>query len=641
MARVSFGSRAGGNSDYHAGRTDVQRTSQLNGLYDSLTDLCNSLKEEIAACQSGELLQLTTCELSIREQATLPLLQPVIGPYSHAGPYGLPAEYKTEWMEEDEGYPGIKAKLPKATISHILAAEDGQARQSVQRAASRAIVQAIEASDGFKYSFNNAWAAKDDRGLRFSYICQDSMQNKDRHANGFTKTQKHLKGEGERGPRKPTYDCKGSISVKFSQVRRTVDIYYRHNAVHASVAERKPPPRAPPRRLRPGYHDSVNDVGLAGPRSADTGGVMEALRAEESAYVRPRMMPPPPPPEVSNISRPLKRKRTADLAPPPSNPEKPMSLVDLLKQSSDAKAPAQPETPQPKPARGQQPPVEYSLPWWQGPAAVAAAPPAPSAQGVGGYRPPMNAMNYVPPYQPQQYYGKQILPQPLPMPPPPAQSPSQAPDGHRYQGAPSKVTVPKGQGLFSTLKPVRTEERTTYEPHFIMYNGVRAKASCQNCRFSKKKCDEVRPLCGGCARSGKLDCVYEAPPHRSSASSQQGSPSLTALPSQRPSQPQQSPAQGTPGSQTHSQPQRTYTPQAPYQPPPYQVQAPYSSGAPHPSAASGNPYAVPQGTMSTSTMDVNQSGTDYQNEYAQAQPNYGDQSMSSREESPDPWFPRR
>ncbi|KAI7241024.1 hypothetical protein KC330_g866 [Hortaea werneckii] len=639
MARVSFGSRAGGNSDYLAGRRDVQRTSRLNGLYDSLTDLCNSLKEEIVACQSGELLQLTTCELSIREQATLPLLQPVIGPYSHVGPYDLPAEYKTNWMEEDEGYPGIKAKLPKTTISHILAAEDGQARQSVQRAASRAIVQAIEASDGFKYSFNNAWAAKDDRGLRFSYICQDSMQNKDRHANGFTKTQKHLKGEGERGPRKPTYDCKGSISVKFSQVRRTVDIYYRHNAVHTSVAERKPPPRALPRRLRPDYSEGVNDVGLAGSRPVDTGGLMGALRAEESAYARPNVMPPPPPPEVSNISRPLKRKRTADLAPPPSNPEKPMSLVDLLKQSSDAKAPAQPETPQPKPARGQQPPVDYSLPWWQGPAA--GAPPAPSAQDVGGYPPPLNATGYVPPYQPQQYYGKQILSQPSPMPPPPPQNPSQAPDGHRYQGVPSKVTVPKGQGLFSTLKPVRTEDRTTYEPHFIMYSGIRAKASCQNCRFSKKKCDEVRPLCGGCARSGKLDCVYETGPNRSSGPSQQGSPALTAPPSQRPSHPQQSSTQGTPGSQTHSQPQRMHTPQTPYQPSPYPMQAPYPSTVPYPSAATTNPYPVPQGTMSTPTMDANQSGTDYPNEYAQSQLHYGEQSISSREESPDPWFPRR
>ncbi|KAI6905053.1 hypothetical protein KC355_g19044 [Hortaea werneckii] len=174
-----------------------------------------------------------------------------------------------------------------------------------------------------------------------------------------------------------------------------------------------------------------------------------------------------------------------------------------------------------------------------------------------------------------------------------------------------------------------------------MYNGIRAKASCQNCRFSKKKCDEVRPLCGGCARSGKLDCVYDTASNRSSAPSQQGSPGLTAPPSQRPSHPQQSPAQGTPGSQTHSQLQRTYTPQTPYQPSPYPMQAPYPSAAPCPSAASNSPYAVPQGTMSTPTMDANQSGTDYPNEYAQSQLHYGEQSMSSREESPDPWFPRR
>ncbi|KAK0890093.1 hypothetical protein LTR91_025516 [Friedmanniomyces endolithicus] len=183
MALVSFGSRAGGASDYLANDISAYRQSNVNGVYASLQELTNALKP------------------FIQEDATLPLLRPAIGSYSDTGEHDLPAEYKMVWTDGTEGFPITAYRAARSF---------------------RATVHALEATDGFKYSFNNAWAVKNEGGLRFSYICQDSMQNKDRHANDFTKTQKHLKiaGEGERGLGKSTYDCKGSSagSLQHQQV---------------------------------------------------------------------------------------------------------------------------------------------------------------------------------------------------------------------------------------------------------------------------------------------------------------------------------------------------------------------------------------------------------------------------------------
>ena len=494
MARVSFGSRAGSASDYLVGNGEHQyRQSTLNGVYSSLVELTDALRTETETCAASDVPELTTCELSIRETAMLPLLRPAIGPYSNNGEHDLPDVFKTVWMDGTEGYPGLDETLPKSQVMAILTAGEGQPRQIVQRAASRAIVQAIESTDGFKYSFNNAWAAKDDGGLRFSYICQDSMQNKDRHANGFTKTQKHLKGEGERGPRKPTYDCKGSISVKFSAVRKSVDIYYRHYAIHASVAERKPPPRAPPRAKK-----EKTSTGVGGSKKAqrqqdgDAGGLLGTLQAEKSAYSEDGAT-------KLGDERPRKRKRDSGMGPPPprADPNKPLSLMELLKQSEHARSPPpEPVITKTAPVSFAPPPVEYALPSWQAPPPPPPPPPVPVVTQPTTqppvYQPTWAGTGYAPPYQPQQYQPPPpapAYPSPYAQTPPVAipRTPSQtsAATQQAYNGLPGRH--PKAQGLFSTLKPVRKEEHTSYEPHFIMYQSARAKSSCQPCRLSKKK----------------------------------------------------------------------------------------------------------------------------------------------------------
>jgi hypothetical protein len=493
MSRISFGSRAGDvHTDYNGtGTVNAYRTSHSSGTFSSLLELTDALTNEIKACSASEVPNLTTCELSLREEAVVPLLRPHIGPYADGGEHDLPPEYKAVWTDGNEGFHGLKGSLPKASVSEVLAAGDGQTRQIVQRAASRAIVQSIEATDGFKYSFNNAWAAKDEGGLRYSYICQDSMQNKDRHANGFTKTLKHLKGEGERGPRKPTYDCKGSISVKFNFAARKVHVYYRHNAIHASVAERRNPhPRInKPRVSHPQVDESCHP---AAPQEPDTGGLLGQLQNEHTAYEAPRRPSPPvtaPQPVAPKPAKSLKRRRDSGM-----DSNKPMSLAELLQQSDGAHSPAVTKSPLVQ-AHAHPPPVDYNLPSWD----VPLPPPPPPKVPLPPPRPQHGNWSntaYQRPDPPYKYQAPPSAPSPMSNPSVTIPKKGRAPPyitqvsepAQKSLGAPSGKQHPQAQGLFSTLKPVKKEAFHAYEPQFVMYRSAqRAKNSCQNCRISKKK----------------------------------------------------------------------------------------------------------------------------------------------------------
>ncbi|KAK1064755.1 hypothetical protein LTR74_008470 [Friedmanniomyces endolithicus] len=620
MARVSFGSRAGGASDYLAHGTSVYRQSNVNGVYASLRDLTDALKREVTDCTQSELPELTTCELSISEEATLPLLRPGIGPYSDNGEHDLSPEYKTVWTDGTEGFPGVTGVLPKATITSILGAPEGQPRQIVQRAASRAIVQALEATDGFKYSFNNAWAAKDEGGLRFSYICQDSMQNKDRHANGFTKTQKHLKtpGEGERGPRKPTYDCKGSVSVKFSYARRRVDVYYRHYAIHTAVADRKAVPRPAPTHRPKGARSSLPTklYPELAPPEPDMGGLHGALQdqrmtstnAEGAASYPDRT-------EVYVPSR--KRKRPWEVPAPP--PNKPLSLLELLQQSEGAKSPTATQKADVKPTSTSAlpPPVDYNLPSWQPPAPP---PPFPVATPLATGKGPMSYRDwksapYPPPYQPQQQTRiGSFAPVAIPRLQPGYQT---KPTPQAYQGLPSGKQHPKAQGMFSTLKPVRKDEYAGFEPQFVAYNGQRAKTSCYPCRMSKRKCDEAKPTCSSCARSSKVDCVYDITPTAPARAPTYGSTYQAQLPQQQPTpnaQPTMALTQQTAGA----------------------AQSVFSTQQSYRTAVSAMP-AYPMGPASMQGYATAASSQTF-GRLTQSKSVPGGE---AKEGSPDPWFPRR
>ncbi|CAK4030285.1 hypothetical protein AC579_2969 [Lecanosticta acicola] len=580
--RLSFGSRAGGSTDYQGGSNSPGFFSR--GPFDSLDALGEALRNEIHAAEQSSVPECTTVELSLSFGATLALHRPTIGPYASGGEHDLPEKFRVN----HDGTTCEQGAHPRTTVGSIVNVNDGRSRQIVQRAASRGIIQAVEAADGYRYSFNNAWTAKDEEGSRFSYICQDSMQNKDRHANGFTRTLKHLKGEGERGPRKPTYDCKGSVSVKFSSGRQRVDVYYRHYAIHQTVAERKPPARPPPRpRVQ------KESGGLAAELQRETSNQAEqyassALQMVNNPY---QESPLAARSENSNIGRPLKRKR--DYGPlaamqTPRDPNKTLSLMELLKQSDTANAPTPAsETAKPK-LSNTAPPVNYELPSWQTP------PPNLNKPTTNApYQPP-----YPPPYQPTNQ--RQAAPQ--------QRQPKQAPPGS--QRSKQSSSQAPAQGLFTTMKPVNKDEyrittpQTWQTPQTYFQPVQRAKTSCTHCRIGKKKCDEGHP-CGSCIRSGR-DCMYEGgPPHHqvSGTSPQHATSHATPTGSWGNMSSMPSPSNGWQSTPTYSS--RPSSSQA------------YGSQRFVPGQQSSPPLAWSGG----------------------ANPKSG--ATADKEESPDPWFPRR
>jgi hypothetical protein len=123
-----------------------------------------------------------------------------------------------------------------------------------QRAIAKACVDAIQRTDGFRYSFHNCWNSREDDSFRFSYYCNDSLLNKDRAANG--------KGANKnKRATKPVYDCKGVLSVKFSATKHSLDVFYKHVPVHKTYEERAPPPRKDAKRRRRNDHGQDNDNG--------------------------------------------------------------------------------------------------------------------------------------------------------------------------------------------------------------------------------------------------------------------------------------------------------------------------------------------------------------------------------------------
>ena len=580
--RISYGSRA---SDHDPPRRETAAGArQIQPPVSSLQQALNKIKADIDAGEEQAIPECVISEVSVAYDAVLELHRPNIGPYSEGGEHDLPANFKRAWTEDVSR---ASQTFPTATVDAITNIADRKPQAVVQRAASRGILAAMERMDGFKYSLNNAWSSKDADGQRFSYICQDSMQNKDRHANGFTRTMKHLKGEGERGPRKATYDCKGSVSIKCSMVRRSIDIFYRHYAIHSSVAERKALPR-PPRAPQP-----ATGKGSAGNQD---GGLLGRLQSEKSAFATPPV-PGSGSQGGSNIGRPLKRKRDEET---PSKPDKSLSLVDLLRQSE---APEKPTTPvKPAPRSMHPPPMNYDLPSWQ-------APPPPPPQA----KPPVQipragqttngATPYPPPYQPQNHAETpqhHLQRQPSTSSQTPASSHN---DSGYYSQTPSQSqSQPTNQALFSTLKPTPSAPPPTF------YSG-RTRSSCTNCRYGKKKCDGTRPVCNNCASVGKFDCAYDgAYGYPASAAQQVQMGGWAAV---------QSPVQmQTPvSSQGYGQQQYQQ-----YHPPP-----------PQPSQQHIHPPASAQASAPPASMS----------QYQQAPQHSQPQAGGPREESPDPWFPKR
>ena len=520
-----------------SGAQDGAQDGAQNGARSSCTsleDLCNVLEVAIMRGVESGGTECTTTELTLDLDAVLPLLRPRTGPYADGGQNDLPQAFKTNWIPEDKAIP-----TPQATVRAVISVTDLGARQAVQRAASRGIVGAIEVLDGFKYSFNNVWSSKDDDGQRFSYICQDSMQNKDRNANGSLPP----KGQSEPVARKATYDCRGTISVKFSLTRGSLEVHYRHYAIHPSVASRKPQRNEQSRQGR--KFKPFEGPAPYRPRAKKQkdGGLAGMLQKESSAYPDPADMLPTGP-ENSNIGKPLKRKRDSEGASQsqPNGPQWPLSFAEFLRNRQDkVEIGSSPNT---NGGSVRPPPVEYDLPTWL---KAPSPPPPPPASAPSKSRPskaskfasaapskdpstPVSTSQPLPgPYPtPYQSFLNRTIPQqsaappgPVPMP----QTPQVTVPTRPLMSAPPRVTTgalktPKqilvqrglsrsthtwrntawkntGSGVFQTLAPLRGGGIATME---APRPGENEAGSCTSCKASGfGVC--VLPLSGARCRS--------------------------------------------------------------------------------------------------------------------------------------------
>ncbi|KAK4940662.1 hypothetical protein LTR10_019292 [Elasticomyces elasticus] len=122
---------------------------------------------------------------------------------------------------------------------------DPKEQMLTQKAISKSLVEAVQEADGYHYSFHNYWVSREDQACRFSYFCNDSVLNKGRAANeGASKIRQGVK------VRKPVWDCQGTVAVKFSLTKMSLEVQYKHIPMHPTFDERAPAPRNGSKRKR-------------------------------------------------------------------------------------------------------------------------------------------------------------------------------------------------------------------------------------------------------------------------------------------------------------------------------------------------------------------------------------------------------
>jgi len=203
--------------------------------------------------------------------------------------------------------------------------------------------------------------------------------------------------------------------------------------------------------------------------------------------------------------------------------------------------------------------------------------------------------------------GAQPPPQQVPTPTTSSNRKSYGPQSNAHK--PWNVAVSSqvnGEPAYSILKPVFTPT-PAQASGAVAVPGIyvdRTRTSCNHCRHSKKKCDSTRPICGPCSRAGKLDCAFpgdygysSAPPPR-----QQPPPGFT------------------------------------YPPPPPTGQAGYSQYAPPQQQYQQSPVGAQYSQQPPSQQQYVQQEQPSMQQYSQQTPTQGG---ATRDESPDPWFPKR
>jgi hypothetical protein len=246
----------------------------------------------------------------------------------------------------DNGANKAEFRVALSILEALQPTPDPKEKMRKQRAIAKCCVDAIQRTDGYRYSFHNCWNSREDDSFRFSYYCNDSLLNKDRAANG--------KGAklGKRAT-KPVYDCKGVLSIKFSATKQSLDVFYKHVPVHKTYEERAPPPRKDSKRRK---FLEVNDPEALArlttrPKTQETSEEPEVQRPKKKKTMVAQAEPPRP----SNTSlesdlRAQSLRSLLELIQVDPSPPEPMP-------SAEPPAPAPPPPPPPPPPPHPQQPV--------------------------------------------------------------------------------------------------------------------------------------------------------------------------------------------------------------------------------------------------------------------------------------------
>ncbi|EUC36366.1 hypothetical protein COCCADRAFT_88301 [Bipolaris zeicola 26-R-13] len=130
--------------------------------------------------------------------------------------------------------------LQSIAVEHALCKNiHGKQRLQVQRAIARSIIATIQETDSFAYSERSALNKDGGDGVRFRYVCLDSMQNRYRKSNKKKEASHDSDGsdveaEKNRHGALPTYDCGGAVHIKFSLRREAINVVYKHNPIHTA-----------------------------------------------------------------------------------------------------------------------------------------------------------------------------------------------------------------------------------------------------------------------------------------------------------------------------------------------------------------------------------------------------------------------
>ncbi|KAK6008665.1 hypothetical protein QM012_000568 [Aureobasidium pullulans] len=337
--------------------------TNLDTVFESLDDLKTALRQYMDNATTPDALpQYVSCAMTLSTHATLPLKSLTESQHSRRrrssyapfdgfgdeldlGGHDVSSAVHEQHGQEQDQDQEQDQQLQYKTVLELVNIDDLKQRQTWQRAAAKGIVHQIQDLDGFKYCFNNNWSSKDDNGYRYSYTCLDSLENKDRHANGFRATNAATRrpGANTRGVRKPTYDCKGQIAVKFSAMRQSVEVVYKHHAIHKTVAERRPPPRKDSKRKSVTHQpvsDTTPDASLLSFADQDTHENSFILHDMDPSafqqYPDPKELPvaKKPPRKVKDSAiQPRSKRQKIQSSQPTDQAERPLSLVEILQQS--------------------------------------------------------------------------------------------------------------------------------------------------------------------------------------------------------------------------------------------------------------------------------------------------------------------